>query len=285
MKELKWKPFLKLKDHSVSKEDFQLQINEELQLLRTFPFPKEEDLPTYYKSDKYISHSDKASSIFEWVYHQVKKLMFLKKLSWIRKFKKEGRILDIGAGTGEFLFQLKKKNWKVEGVEPNKKAREIAAQKNLTLHETTASLENKKFDVITLWHVLEHIPHLEKQTVELSNLLCDDGILIIAVPNFKSFDAKTYKEFWAAYDVPRHLWHFSKQAIEKIFKDHFTLVETKPLPLDAFYVSILSEKYRNGRENLLKGFYYGLRSNLEAFKTKEYSSQVYFLQKNPKNEF
>ena len=212
--------------------------------------------------------------------------MLNRKLRWIEKEKVQpGRILDIGAGTGDFLARAEKKGWEISGVEPSAGARELASKKGILLADNSEGFPSDSFDVITLWHVLEHVPNLEKQIQELDRLLKKDGILIVAVPNFKSFDAYKYKNEWAGFDVPRHLWHFSRNSIERIFTEFsFELVKVEPLKFDSYYVSLLSEN--NSGKNpfgFVKGLFNGLLSNSIARKTKEYSSVVYFLQKSSEN--
>ena len=275
-------PVLICKDHTVSGENFEIRRDENFDLLATFPRPEDEKLPEYYKSEKYISHTDSENSLVDKVYQKVKGRMLQKKLSWISSERKgAGAILDFGAGTGDFLLEAKKKGWKVEGVEPNSDARNLAKKKGVSLNENLSAFENESFDVITLWHVLEHVPDLDAQIKELSRLLKKDGLLIIAVPNFKSYDAYFYQEHWAAFDVPRHLYHFSRNAIRDIFKFHsFELTAEKPLLFDSYYVSLLSEKYKGSSLAPLKGFKTGLISNLKAKSTGEYSSLAYFLRKS-----
>ena len=276
------KTVLVVKDHTVTGEEFELLKDDELDLLRTFPQPDENSLPRYYQSEKYISHTDSTSTLIERIYQWVKEYMLNKKLLWIEKEKpQKGKILDIGAGTGDFLKVAKKKGWEVFGAEPNAQARTLAQAKEVDLVESTSNLNESTFDVITMWHVLEHVSDLGVQIAELQRLLKKDGLLVIAVPNFKSFDADHYKEFWAAYDVPRHLYHFSRRSIRKIFsKNGFHLLYSEPLLFDSFYVSLLSEKYKNGRNNFLSAFWTGLISNIKAKTSGEYSSIVYFLQKS-----
>ena len=275
-------PVLKCKDHTVSGEMFELRVDEEYELLATFPRPKEEELPAYYKSENYISHTDSKSSFSDKIYQRVKKYMLRKKINWIESEKKgRGKILDFGAGTGDFLLEAKENAWEIFGTEPNPEARKLASEKNIDLQKDTSSFASESFDVITLWHVLEHVPDLENQIEELKRLLKKDGLLVIAVPNFKSYDAFKYQEHWAAFDVPRHLYHFSRTAIKKIFGGHsFEVVQEKPLWFDAFYVSLLSEIYKNGKFNLLKAFLAGVTSNQKANSTGEYSSLAYFLRKS-----
>lgn len=286
LKEAAENPYVVCKDYTVSGEKFQLHYNPKMELLETFPKPDLEELPSYYKSEKYISHTDSSSGFLDKIYQKVKSYMLDKKLSWIKSKKGENsRLLDIGAGTGDFLLRAKDKNWKVNGVEPNPKARSLAAKKGIELFENTAEFPSHSFDVITMWHVLEHVPNLNDQLEELERILKPDGLLVVAVPNFKSWDAEKYKEFWAAYDVPRHLWHFSRNSIKILFqKNGFEVKSTKALLFDSFYVSLLSEKYKNGHGNILGGIWNGFLSNLKAMGTKEYSSVVYFIEKAKKRD-
>ena len=271
------------KDHLVSGEKFEIKEHQK-GILRTLPVPN--DLSKYYESEEYISHSDSKNSLQEKVYHLVKSHMLSKKTRWIRRYIKQGKILDYGAGTGEFLNNMKKFLWNVEGVEPNTSARELGILKGLNLKSQLSEVADTNFDVISLWHVLEHIPDLESKISEFSKLLKDDGLLIIAVPNYNSYDSKYYNENWAAWDVPRHLWHFSRNGIKDKFSQHgFRLVEEKPLKFDSYYVSLLSEKNKPGRLNLINAFYRGLLSNQKAKCSGEYSSITYFFKKEPKTHF
>ena len=191
---------------------------------------------------------------------------------------RKGRILDIGAGTGDFLLTAKNDGWDTVGVEPSERAKNIAIQKGISFVNEISALENNSFDVITMWHVLEHVPNLEFQIQELKRLLKPTGTLIVAVPNFKSYDAQHYQTFWAAYDVPIHFWHFSKKAIKSLFeKVDMKLEKVLPMKFDSFYVSLLSEKYKTGKMNYISAFFVGLKSNLKASSTKEYSSHIYVL--------
>jgi len=282
---LKHKPFLTVKDYSVSKEDFNLYHDESLDLVFTFPQPDENSLPKYYESEDYISHTDGKRSLFEKAYQFIKNIALKNKLNLINNLQKEkGSLLDIGAGTGEFLNVANKNGWETTGVEPSEKAKSIAISKGVSFAENINVLENHSFDVITMWHVLEHVPDIEKQIKELKRLLKPDGTILIAVPNFNSFDAKHYGKFWAAYDVPRHLWHFSKTAIKMLFeREKLQLVKVLPMPFDAFYVSLLSEKYKTGKMNFIKAFVIGLRSNWKAKQNSECSSHIYII-KNDSNE-
>ncbi|REH56324.1 methyltransferase family protein [Tenacibaculum gallaicum] len=271
------KPFLNCIDHTVSKESYEVMRNEDYDMLVTSPVPN--NLEKYYASEDYISHTDSKTSLFDKTYQFVKNYTLKKKLKLINSFNTEEKsILDIGAGTGDFLKVCEKGGWRINGVEPSEKARDFAKNKNINLVEDISKIDNKQFDVITLWHVLEHIPNLTEYVQQLKSLLKPNGFLIIAVPNYKSFDSKHYKEFWAAYDVPRHLWHFSKTAISKIFSFVEIKVEkTLPMKFDSFYVSLLSEKYKTKKSRPIHAFLTGLKSNMKAKRSGEYSSLIYIL--------
>ncbi len=276
------KHFLTVKDYSVSKETFDLYYDETLDMLITHPQPSLENLGEYYESEDYISHTDNKRSLFEKIYHFIKSIALKNKLNLINSLQpNKGIILDIGAGTGEFLLVAKNDGWQTIGVEPSDKAKAIAKSKGVSFVEETSELENHSFDVISMWHVLEHVPDLDKQIKELKRLLKPTGTLIIAVPNFKSFDAKHYGKFWAAYDVPIHFWHFSKTAIKLLFeKEEMKLEKVLPMKFDSFYVSLLSEKYKSGKMNFVKAFFIGLQSNWKAKNNFEYSSHIYILKNN-----
>lgn len=277
--------YLSVKDYSVSGEQFQLLYNEELEMLETFPQPKAELLSEYYKSEDYISHTDTQRNLLEKVYQLIRRISIKRKMELINSFKSEEKtLLDIGCGTGDFLKTAQKHNWEIIGIEPNERARQIANSKTQNAvysAEHLKSLKENNFDVITLWHVLEHLPNLEKHTALFKHLLKPNGTLVVAVPNFKSYDAEYYKNIWAAYDVPRHLWHFSESAIERLFeKQKMRLEKTLPMIFDAYYVSLLSEKYKSGKMHPIKAFWIGFLSNKKAKRTKQYSSHIYILKHN-----
>ncbi|MCG9971414.1 class I SAM-dependent methyltransferase [Christiangramia crocea] len=268
------------KDHLVSGEKFEI-LSHEPGILKTHPVPDE--LENYYESEEYISHRDSSKSLWDKIYQGVKSHMLSQKAKWIRSEIKQGNILDVGAGTGEFLNKMNSFLWKVEGVEPNRIARDLAILKGLDLKSDLSLIRDSKYDVISLWHVLEHIPDYEKKIDQFYDLLRENGILVIAVPNFNSYDCKYYNHNWAAWDVPRHLWHFSRAGIQqKLSEKGFLLLKEIPLKFDSFYVSLLSEKNMPGNTNLANAFLRGLISNLKAEKDGEYSSIAYFFQKKPK---
>lgn len=283
----KQQTYIKVKDHSVSGEEFQLIVNNEYGYLETTPQPLVEKLPEYYKSENYISHTNAKRNLFEKTYHVIRKIALKRKLKLINSFSSEEKnLLDIGCGTGAFLKTAKDDGWEVFGIEPNEKARDIA---NKSCEGSVFNIEKlevfkaQSFDVITLWHVLEHLPNLHAQVLILKTLLKPNGTLVIAVPNYKSYDAKYYKNFWAAYDVPRHLWHFSRESILRLFKTvEMKVVNTLPMVFDAFYVSLLSEKYKNSLLKIIPAFFIGWLSNSKAKRSGEFSSLIYVI-KNDKD--
>jgi 2-polyprenyl-3-methyl-5-hydroxy-6-metoxy-1,4-benzoquinol methylase len=273
------KLFLKTKDFSVSGESFELHKDAEFDMLVTRPIP--ENLARYYESEDYISHTDAKKSFTDKIYQKVKRVNLKNKVQLIdNQTNKEKKILDIGAGTGDFLAMAKSQGFVVEGVEPSEVARTNAIKKGVQLHADLDALNGQRFNVITLWHVLEHLPDLDKQIERMVSFLEENGTLIIAVPNYNSFDAKHYKSFWAGYDVPRHLWHFSRKSISTLFQRHdMKVAKTKPMWFDAFYVSLLSEKYKGNPLYLMSAFFVGLWSNISACFNKEYSSIIYIIKR------
>lgn len=270
-------PFLNCKDYLVSNETYEVMLNQENEMLVTSPIPA--DLGKYYKSEDYQSHYNRKKTLLNFIYNTVKRRSFKRKESLFKSGNSPKSILDIGAGTGEFLLYCQNQNHIITGTEPNDEAREVARQNGIILHESIDEIVDQKYDVITMWHVLEHVPNLFDCLNQLKSMLKEDGKILIAVPNFKSYDAEYYKEYWAAYDVPRHLWHFSQKSIQNLFSSmNMNLVKTHPLKYDSFYVSLLSEKHKTGKSNYMKAFWVGFKSNMAASKTSEYSSLIYELE-------
>lgn len=268
----------------MSNETFELVFNKLGDYLKTTPQPNKKEIKNYYKSKDYISHNNENKRLIELIYNLIRYINTQRKIWLINKMRPEGNnLLDVGCGTGYFLKNCKKKNWEVVGVEPNKLARKIAGTHNIKVYKKLESLSGseKKFDVITLWHVLEHLYDLEDTIKLFQKLLKPSGLLLIAVPNYKSYDAKYYGSAWAAYDVPRHLWHFSRKAVKKLIEPHkFYLIKTIPIKWDAYYIALLSEKNKKGYTNLINAFRVGLKSNWLAKKTKEYSSNIFVFKKD-----
>jgi|TARA_B110000444_G_scaffold17376_1_gene14773 2-polyprenyl-3-methyl-5-hydroxy-6-metoxy-1,4-benzoquinol methylase len=272
--------FLESKDYSTSKEIFNIVKCEKCNLLYTNPRPKEKDIGKYYLSENYISHTNETKGIFNFMYHTVRKYAIYSKTKLLAQNSIIGKHLDIGSGTGEFLNACKKRGYKCLGIEPSNIARENSEHNfDLDISEDTdlQHLKKNAFDSISMWHVLEHVYDLDDTVKNLSRIINKNGTLIVAVPNHMSFDAKFYKKFWAAWDLPIHLNHFNVETITKIFEENnFDLKKKKGMIFDSFYVSLLSNQYKSGRKQYLKGFLIGLISNISAFfKLSEYSSTIY----------
>ena len=268
-------------DHSTSKEKFTIVSCETCDFTFTNPRPKDDSLGEYYKSDMYISHTNNTKGLFNWMYHTVRKYAIGTKLNLLKRTSKNKNHLDIGCGTGEFLNACKNSGYNTKGIEPSKLAREQAIKNfNLSVSENTNldQFQENQFDSISMWHVLEHVTSLNKTIEDFNRILSEKGKVIIAVPNHKSWDAEHYKEFWAGWDVPIHLWHFSKFSIEKLFiKHNFKLIEKKPMLFDSFYVSLLSEEFKTGKKNFINGFIIGLLSNVFGILTKKGCSSIIYV--------
>jgi 2-polyprenyl-3-methyl-5-hydroxy-6-metoxy-1,4-benzoquinol methylase len=274
------KPLFEVKDHFSSQEVFSISQCPSCSFIFTNPRPVESELARYYDSENYISHSKDAKGFINRLYRFAQNFNLTLKYNSIKNHVPRGTWLDYGCGNGAFLRFLIDKGLSAEGYEPSP----IAIQHNLAnaslIYKKTEQIpKHDSYTAITMWHVLEHVPNPEEVLLEHYSRLEDNGVLILALPNCESYDAKHYKEYWAAYDVPRHLWHFTEQTITHFTeKCGFTLVDIKPLILDSFYVSLLSEKYSGG--NVLKALISGLRSNISALKKKTpYSSQIYIFKK------
>jgi 2-polyprenyl-3-methyl-5-hydroxy-6-metoxy-1,4-benzoquinol methylase len=266
-------------DFTVSHETFEIRQCTNCELGITTPRPESNKLCEYYKSEEYVSHSGKTSGGIGAIYKLARKFTLRWKRKTIEKHKSTGLILDFGCGTGEFLHTMQNSGWAIAGVEPSDVARLKA--ENLTNQKIHNSLDLASgFDVITAWHVVEHVPDVMNIILSLKRLLKKDGILFIAVPNFQSPDGVNYFEYWAGFDVPRHLWHFSKKSMAMLLESvGLKLLDIKPMKLDAFYVSLLSEKYKSNNTlslaGMIKGFLSGLRSNKKAKQETNHSSLIY----------
>lgn len=271
-------------DHTTSGETFHLQRCSACSFLFTNPHPDEQSIGSYYESENYISHTSSKKTLLDNVYQWARLYNLSLKHNLVKKFASGKKILDFGCGTGHFLAYMKKKGMSVEGIEPSVHARTKAySVLKQAVHSSLREIPSGKFEVITLWHVLEHIHQLHETLQQLKERLTQNGTIFIAVPNHLSHDAMYYQEHWAAYDVPRHLWHFTKNSMHQILqRHHLNIHHIEPMKLDAYYVSLLSEKYRNPKSSkstpLVKGLHAGWISNRQAQKTGEYSSLIYIAQ-------
>lgn len=270
-------------DHYASDETFDLFCCEDCGFQFTQDFPVETEIGRYYETPEYISHSDIKKGIVNNLYHLVRKRMLARKAQLISHLlgKSSGTLLDIGTGTGYFANAMQERGWKVTAIEKSPQARAFAKEHfYLDVYEEAVlkDLPAKSFDVITLWHVMEHLEHVNETWECLHQLLSDNGILVVAVPNCSSYDAKKYKEYWAAYDVPRHLWHFTPNTIQQFGAKHnFILAGCYPMPFDAFYVSMLSEKYKKSFSPFIKGMYTGMLAWFHTLAKKEKSSSIIYV--------
>lgn len=267
------------KDHSVSGESFALTKCAKCELVFTNPRPSIKGLSKYYESENYISHSNKSNNLINLAYKIVRQYTLFRKIKLINEYTKDKKLLDFGCGTGEFLKKCQKQNFQVTGYEPNELARRQTRQKGIELIE---SIENNKhkFDIITAWHVVEHLPDLINDMKHLRKILKKDGVMFIAVPNLSSLDAKHYQENWAGLDVPRHLYHFTQKSFHSLLSQtKLKLIDIKPMIFDSYYVSMLSEKYSNKGKGVVQALRQGFRSNTEAKQTGEYSSLIYIVKK------
>lgn len=276
---------LKAKDHLVSGELFQISECTECHLRFTNPIPDETEISKYYQSQDYISHTNTSQGLINKTYQFVRNITLIGKRNLIQKESeiKTGKILDIGCGTGEFLNTMQKSDWNVFGLEPDEGARKLAGsnyQLQIDSPDKLFEFSENSFDVITMWHVLEHVHRLDDNMKQISKILKPDGILLIAVPNYTSYDADYYHNNWAAYDVPRHLYHFSPRSMRTLLnRFHLKLKKMKRMPFDSFYVSMLSEKYKGG--SIFNAFWSGLWSNSKAlFNIEKCSSIIYINHKN-----
>ena len=272
-----------LKDEFLSHEDFHICECLNCGLLYTMPRPSKEKIGTYYKSEEYYSHQENKRGFVPKLYEKVKTVNLRNKYKMATCGKSIGKLLDIGCGVGDFIHTAEQKGWECLGVEPSEDARQIAQRRikaKIVQSEELEQVPDGSFDVITMWHVLEHVDDLKWQVEQLQRLVKLDGRIVIAVPNYKSYDGQYYQNLWAAYDVPRHLNHFNRTTIVKIFKTKgLDLIKTDKLGWDAYYISFLSEQYKHHSMALLRGAFRGLVSNCKALRSGEWSSMVYIFEK------
>jgi len=272
-------------DHFVSGEVFSISICADCGFNFTSPRPTIQSIGPYYESDAYVSHSKTGSGLVNRLFHLARIYTIRYKKSLVKKLSSGKTLLDYGCGTGEFLHAMSRSGWTCRGIEPNQTARDSASRTyhlNISDENALDSLPDGSFDAITLWHVLEHVYPLRERIRSFHRLLDKKGMLFVALPNMLSYDAAKYGSYWAAWDVPRHIHHFSPDTIRLLMQqERFELVKTKPMLLDAIYVSMLSEKYMKGRQRFSSALITGLRSNISAFFGKgNYSSLIYIFKKS-----
>ena len=270
-------------DHTVSGEEYIIWECSDCTLRFTQDAPDEASIGKYYRSENYISHSNTSKGIINRIYKVVRKRSITQKIKLIRKSTglSKGTLLDVGSGTGSFAAAMQKHGWEVTGLEPDETARHVAEQHNgirLDSMEMLFKLPEATFDAITLWHVLEHVHDLHAYLRQFKKLLKPNGRLIIAVPNFTSFDSTIFQENWAAYDVPRHLYHFSPTSMKRLLQMvDMNIIKKKQMWYDSFYVSLLSSRYQNGRTNWLSATWTGMLSNIKALDDPDRCSSIIYI--------
>lgn len=283
--------FIDCMDCYATRENFAIYKCSDCGFCFTQDAPVESEIGPYYESPDYISHSDIHKGCMNRIYHQVRRYMLKKKADLVCRVSglESGHLLDYGAGTGYFAQTMRNGGWDVKAIEKSPMARDFALDHfNLVMESDIALdfLKKQSFQVVTLWHVMEHVEKLDYLWKRIFDILVDGGTLIVAVPNCESFDARFYKEKWAAYDVPRHLWHFGPNSMKKMGeRNGFSLIEELPMPFDAFYVSMLSEKYKGSSSYFMKGMWNGFRAWLASRNNKENSSSlIYVFKKKEEDE-
>ena len=270
-------------DYLVSGKEFEIWQCEQCTLRFTQNIPDEDSIGQYYKSDNYVSHTETNKGIINRLYHLVRTLTLADKRRLIMSITQleSGKILDLGAGTGAFLQHMQSHGWQTIGLEPDEEARKKAKELhnvNLLPPDAFMRFQPESVDVVTMWHVLEHVHHLHEYIEQLKKVIKPRGIICIAVPNYECYDASVYKNFWAAYDVPRHLYHFSEEAMFQLVEKHGLRIHAiRPMWYDSFYISLLSEKNKKNKSNLIKAFLVGCISNMKAFIDKEKSSSLIYV--------
>lgn len=274
---------LSAKDYTVSQKQFEIWQCSECRFRFTQNIPTASNIGQYYQSENYISHTNTNKGLVNQLYHRIRSITLRQKKKLIQAStnKTTGSLLDVGAGTGAFAAYIRSSGWQLTGLEPDETARRIAKETNgisLLPSDQLFQLPTENYDAITLWHVLEHVHDLHEYMMQFRKLLKPGGRLLIAVPNYTSKDAEIYQNYWAAYDVPRHLYHFSPDAMRQLIKQHGLVLQTiKPMWFDSFYVSMLSEKYKAGKTSLLKGAWNGFRSNVNTLFNKERCSSLIYV--------
>lgn len=275
--------YLSTKDYFLSGEEFRLMQCAQCNFIFTSPRPNDDDLGQYYQSENYLSHHAKGFSPLRLAYQILRKKNIRNKYKLIQHYVPKGSVLDIGCGTGEFLYFFKQKGWKTQGIEPNETARTFAAKHwSIEVNDEPhiSTFKNENFDVVTMWHVLEHVPDINERMKQIYRVLKKGGYAFIALPNYLSWDAQYYKKYWAAWDVPRHLYHFSERNIIQLSeKQGFKYVKSHPMKWDSYYISLVSEQYKGNKIPYIQSVVNGMKSNTKAKMQQGYSSMIYIFQK------
>ncbi|RLD20959.1 MAG: methyltransferase [Bacteroidetes bacterium] len=278
----KFDHILTAKDHLVSGDQFNIDHCSDCGFRFTNPRPNDDELGKYYDSDEYVSHADEGNNLVNKLYKIARGFTLKSKIKLINRLSKNKQLLDVGCGTAHFLEYCQQAGWQISGVEPNDLARKQAEEKtNINIHKDLSEIESGSYDVITLWHVLEHLPNLSETINELKAMLAPGGSILIALPNYEAYEEQRFKEHWAAYDVPRHLHHFNQNSLGNLLNKHgLKIAKTYPMWLDSFYISLLSNKQKYNRNKFVNSFITGLLSNIYAVKSRNFSSLIYLVKKS-----
>ena len=258
-------PYADCIDFTVSKESFILLRCPQCGVVFTSNPPKESETIRYDTLDLKLKLGDSPRGLTDKLYYYVRHRMLRKKASIVesQSYRTGGTLLNYGAKTGYFSHYMERRGWKVTSIEKYHEERQFSLE---TFHHRMYDVSEmdrltpETFDVITLWHVFEHCYNPNGLLNRFYRLLRPGGILLIACPNICSTDAMHYGANWAAYNVPRHLWHFNPTSLSNLLNKHgFTLMHRQKLSYDCFYISVLSEKNKNSKMPFLRGMWFGMR--------------------------
>jgi len=230
------------------------------------PRPSEKELKKYYHTDDYLPHS-KGKGVLFLLYRIVQKISFYNKFLLLRNLKEKITHLDYGGGDGRFSnYVNSKENATSSFYDPYYK------------NSLNADFKKKEYNIITLWHVLEHAYDLDILFENIEKSLENRGKLVVAVPNFDSLERNIYKENWAAYDLPRHLYHFNNISLEKLLRSKgYKIIDKKRMLFDTFYISILSSM-KISNISVIKSLFVALFISIKVIiKGPEFSSSLLYV--------